>query len=34
MSYHSSNVIYLKSCDRCQLQYVGETILKLSEKHN
>ena len=31
---HSSNVIYLITCDRCWLQYVGETCQKLNERFN
>ena len=31
---HSSNVIYLITCNKCKLQYVGETCLKLNERFN
>ena len=31
---HSSNVIYLITCDRCKLQYVGETCQNLSNRFN
>ena len=31
---HTSNVIYLITCDRCRLQYVGETCQKLNERFN
>ena len=29
---HSSNLVYLLTCDNCGLQYVGETVQKLSER--
>ena len=29
---HSSNVIYLITCNDCHLQYVGETVQKLNER--
>ena len=31
---HSSNVIYLITCDRCKLQYVGETCQNLNNRFN
>ena len=31
---HSSNLIYLRTCSRCSLQYVGETVQKLNERLN
>ena len=31
---HSPNVIYLLTCNRCHLQYVGETAQKLNERFN
>ena len=31
---HSSNLIYLLTCSRCSLQYVGETVQKLNERLN
>ena len=29
---HSSNVIYLITCSKCSLQYVGETVQKINER--
>ena len=31
---HTANVIYLITCSRCQLQYVGETVQKINERIN
>ena len=31
---NSSNVIYLITCKKCRLQYVGETVQKLRERRN
>ena len=31
---NSPNVIYLITCDKCGLQYVGETVRKLNERFN
>ena len=31
---HLSNVVYLITCDRCWLQYIGETCQKLNERFN
>ena len=31
---HSSNVIYLFTCNKCKLQYVGETSLNLNKRFN
>ena len=32
LNCHSSNLIYLLTCNNCSLQYVGETVLKLNER--
>ena len=34
LNCHTSNVIYLITCNRCYLQYVGETAQKLNERIN
>ena len=31
---HSSNVVYLITCDKCKLQYVGETCQNLNKRFN
>ena len=31
---HSANVIYLITCSKCKLQYVGETIQQLNKRFN
>ena len=31
---HSSNVVYLITCNRCKLQYVGETSQNLNKRFN
>lgn len=32
MKCNSKNVVYLITCDRCQIRYVGETVQKLSAR--
>ena len=34
LNCHTSNVIYLITCEQCFLQYVGETVQKLNERFN
>ena len=34
LNCHSSDVIYLITCEQCFLQYVGETVQKLNERFN
>ena len=31
---HSSNVVYFTTCNKCKLQYVGETSQNLNNWHN
>ena len=31
---HSSNVVYLITCDNCFIQYVGETVQKINKRFN
>ena len=34
LNCHSQNVIYLITCDKCHLQYVGETLQPLNKRFN
>ena len=34
LNCHTENVVYLMTCDNCNLQYVGETVQELSERQN
>ena len=34
LNCHSQNIIYLMTCKGCNIQYVGETVTRLSERMN